>query len=123
LERIVGNGERLVSIHRMHLKSRHTGLESEGPLVCSSVSRTINPFSTFRADAESPRMTHDDGFGRLRIEKVGWPRRKLVMRETGTELGDSLRERIDEWGYPPEDSLGFCPTFTNRGIYFAWCEP
>jgi hypothetical protein len=35
----------------------------------------------------------------------------------------SLRERIDEWGYPPEDSLGFCPTFTNRGIYFAWCEP
>jgi|SRR5687768_15645774 len=32
LERIVGSGERLVSIHRMRLKARHTGIEFESPL-------------------------------------------------------------------------------------------
>ena len=32
LERIVGTGERLVSIHRVQMKARHTGIEFEGPL-------------------------------------------------------------------------------------------
>lgn len=32
LERIVGTGERLVSIHRARLKARYTGIEVESPL-------------------------------------------------------------------------------------------
>jgi ketosteroid isomerase-like protein len=32
LERIVGTGERLVSIHRARLKARHSGIESESPV-------------------------------------------------------------------------------------------
>jgi ketosteroid isomerase-like protein len=32
LERIVGTGERLVSIHRMQMKARHTGIEFESQL-------------------------------------------------------------------------------------------
>ena len=30
------------------------------------------------------------------------------------------REEISRWGYEPEDSLGFCPSFANNSIYFAW---
>jgi len=68
---------------------------------------------------EPPRLTHDQGGG-LEVEKERWPRHKLVMRETGTDLGESLREKIEGWGYGPEDSLGFCPNYPNRRIYFAW---
>src|SRR3954447_8200072 len=32
LERIVGTGEQLVSIHRVQMKARHTGIEFESPL-------------------------------------------------------------------------------------------
>jgi ketosteroid isomerase-like protein len=32
LERIVGSGERFVSIHQVKIKARHTGIEFEGPL-------------------------------------------------------------------------------------------
>src|SRR6266550_7942810 len=32
LERIVGEGDRLVSIHRARSRARHTGIEFEGPL-------------------------------------------------------------------------------------------
>jgi ketosteroid isomerase-like protein len=32
LERIVGTGDRLVSIHRAQMKARHTGIELETPL-------------------------------------------------------------------------------------------
>ena len=32
LERIVGTGDRLVSIHRVQMKARHTGIEFEGSL-------------------------------------------------------------------------------------------
>ncbi len=32
LERIVGAGDRLVSIHRVQMKARHTGIDLEGPL-------------------------------------------------------------------------------------------
>ena len=32
LERIVGAGDRLVSIHQARAKARHTGIEFEGPL-------------------------------------------------------------------------------------------
>jgi ketosteroid isomerase-like protein len=32
LERIVGTGDRLVSIHRVQMKARHTGIDLEGPL-------------------------------------------------------------------------------------------
>jgi hypothetical protein len=58
--------------------------------------------------------------GRLGIEKERWPRRRLVMRETGDELAGSLTEKIERWGYSPEDSFGFCPDYANRSIYFAW---
>ena len=32
LERIVGSGDRFVSIHRAHSRARHSGIEDEGPL-------------------------------------------------------------------------------------------
>ncbi len=32
LERILGTGDRLVSIHHVQMKARHTGIELEGPL-------------------------------------------------------------------------------------------
>jgi ketosteroid isomerase-like protein len=32
LERIIGSGDRLVSVHRVQMKARHTGIELEGPL-------------------------------------------------------------------------------------------
>ena len=32
LERIVGAGDRLVSIHRVRARARHTGIEAEGPV-------------------------------------------------------------------------------------------
>ncbi len=57
---------------------------------------------------------------KVEVEKDRWPREKLVMREQGSDLGDSLREKIGKWGYEPEDSFGFCPDFDNSGIYFAW---
>jgi hypothetical protein len=58
--------------------------------------------------------------GKLKIEKDGWPRKALVVKQTGTELADELREKISKWGYEPEDSYGFCPNFAHRSIYFGW---
>ena len=58
--------------------------------------------------------------GKVVIERDIWPREKLVMRQKGSNLGDSLRGKISRWGYEPEDSLGFCPSFANNSIYFAW---
>jgi hypothetical protein len=60
------------------------------------------------------------GSGRVKVEKDGWPRKALVVKQKGPELGESLREKISKWGYEPEDSFGFCPNFAHRGIYFAW---
>ncbi len=67
---------------------------------------------------EAPPIPHDGAA--LKIEKDRWPRRKLVVREQGSDLADSLREKIAKWGYEPEDSLGLCPDFDNGSIYFAW---
>jgi hypothetical protein len=58
--------------------------------------------------------------GEVEVEKVGWPRKALVIKLTGTGLADSIRERMSTWGYEPEDSFGFCPNFEHRNIYFAW---
>jgi hypothetical protein len=60
--------------------------------------------------------------GKLKIEKEGWPRKALVVKQSGSELADSLREKIAKWGYAPKDSYGFCPNFHHRGIYFGWRE-
>jgi hypothetical protein len=60
------------------------------------------------------------GQGKLKIEREGWPRKALVVKQSGSELADSLREKISKWGYEPEDSYGFCPNFPHRGIYFGW---
>jgi hypothetical protein len=57
---------------------------------------------------------------RVEVEKDIWPREKLVMRQKGSNLGDSLREKLDRRAYAPEDSFGFCPSFANASIYFAW---
>ncbi len=57
---------------------------------------------------------------KLEIEKDRWPRHKMIIRQGGADLGESLREKIAKWGYEPEDSLGFCPNFPNGSIYFAW---
>jgi hypothetical protein len=72
--------------------------------------------------AEAPGLTHDPGGagGKLRIEKQGWPRKALFKRETGDELGASVRDRLQKWEYEPEDSFGLSPNYTNRSIYFAW---
>jgi hypothetical protein len=56
----------------------------------------------------------------VNVEKEGWPRKALVVKQKGPELGESLREKILRWGYEPEDSFGFCPNFGHRGIYFGW---
>jgi putative oligomerization/nucleic acid binding protein len=58
--------------------------------------------------------------GELEVEKERWPRKALVLKQTGTELADSLREKIANWGYEPEDSYGFCPNFPHSSIYFGW---
>ena len=57
---------------------------------------------------------------KVEVKKDRWPREKLVMRKQGTDLGAALREKIGKWGYEPEDSFGFCPSFENSAIYFAW---
>ena len=56
----------------------------------------------------------------VEVKKERWPREKVVMRKKGSDLGDSLREKISKWGYEPEDSFGFCPDFDGGKIYFAW---
>jgi hypothetical protein len=58
--------------------------------------------------------------GEVEVEKHGWPRAMLVIRQTGGQLADSLKERIASRGYGPEDSFGFCPGFNHRSIYFGW---
>jgi hypothetical protein len=58
--------------------------------------------------------------GELEVEKDRWPRKALVLKQSGTELADSLREKLSKWGYEPEDSYGFCPNFPHSSIYFAW---
>jgi hypothetical protein len=60
------------------------------------------------------------GPGKVQVEKDGWPRKALVIKEKGPELGESIREKISKWGYEPEDSYGFCPNFAQRSIYFGW---
>jgi hypothetical protein len=58
--------------------------------------------------------------GKVEVEKDRWPRKALVVKQSGPELADSLREKISKWGYEPEDSYGFCPNFAHGSIYFAW---
>lgn len=56
----------------------------------------------------------------VRVEKDGWPREKLVMCTKGADLGKALREKIERWGYAPEDSFGICPDFNSNSLFFAW---
>jgi hypothetical protein len=58
--------------------------------------------------------------GDVEVEKHGWPRAMLVIRQTGGQLADSISERIASRGFGPEDSFGFCPGFNHRSIYFGW---
>jgi hypothetical protein len=58
--------------------------------------------------------------GKLKVEKEGWPRKALVVKESGPELAESIREKLSEFGYEPEDSFGFCPNFEHNRIYFGW---
>jgi hypothetical protein len=67
---------------------------------------------------EAPGISFDEG--KIKSEKDLWPRQKLVMRKSGSELGNALRKKIGKWGYEPEQSFGFCPSFPNESIYFAW---
>jgi hypothetical protein len=57
---------------------------------------------------------------KVEVKKDGWPRRALVLREKGSELGDELREKIGRYGYEPEQSFGLCPDFNSNSIFFAW---
>jgi len=71
---------------------------------------------------EPPAMAGGAGPGKVKVEKERWPRKALVVKQTGAELADSLRERISKWGYGPEDSYGFCPNFAHGSIYFGWAK-
>jgi ketosteroid isomerase-like protein len=55
LERIVGTGDRLVSIHQVTAKARHTGIEFEGPLAYAYRFRDgkIVHFQSFRSAEEA----------------------------------------------------------------------
>lgn len=57
---------------------------------------------------------------KLKVEKEGWPRKALVMKESGPELAESIKEKLSGFGYEPEDSFGFCPNFEHNKIYFGW---
>ena len=57
------------------------------------------------------------------VRREGWPKRKLAIRETGENLGPRLIEQIQKLGYEPERSLGVCPDFQQRKIYYAWGKP
>lgn len=58
--------------------------------------------------------------GEVRVENDLWPRALLVIKQTGGQLADSIKQKIAARGYGPEDSFGFCPSFTHRSIYFGW---
>lgn len=60
------------------------------------------------------------GVSKLAVEREGWPRKALVVKEKGRDLAESIREKISRFGYEPEDSFGFCPSFTHRSIYYGW---
>jgi hypothetical protein len=62
------------------------------------------------------------GVGKLKVEKENWPRKALVMKDTGPELAANIKEKISKFGYEPEDSFGFCPNFEGNRIYFGWRE-
>ena len=55
LERIVGAGDRLVSIHRVRARARHTGIEAEGPVAYLWTFRggKVIRFESFREPSEA----------------------------------------------------------------------
>ena len=55
LERLVGTGDRLVSIHRVRGKARHTGIEAEGPVAYVWTFRggKVIRFESFRVPDEA----------------------------------------------------------------------
>jgi hypothetical protein len=67
---------------------------------------------------EAPPAAADGG--KLKVEKEGWPRKALVMKETGPELAEDIKEKVAKFGYEPEDSYGFCANFEGNRIYFGW---
>ena len=60
------------------------------------------------------------GAGKVKVEKSGWPRKALVMKQKYDDLSKSVLGKIEKWGYEPKDSYGFCPNFQHRSIYFGW---
>lgn len=54
--------------------------------------------------------------GRVTVQGAGWPRKMMVKRKRGAELGEALRDLIR---YEPEHSFGLCPDFNSHDIYFA----
>jgi hypothetical protein len=56
----------------------------------------------------------------VEVRRVGWPKRNLLSRETGENLGPRLIEAIGELGYGPDRALGLCPDYDQRKLYFAW---
>jgi ketosteroid isomerase-like protein len=55
LEQIVGTGDRLVSIHRVRARARHSGIEAEGPLAYLWTFRAgkVIHFQSFREPEEA----------------------------------------------------------------------
>jgi hypothetical protein len=48
---------------------------------------------------------------------------EITTRETGKNLGPRLIEAIQKLGYDPERSLGLCPDFQQRKLFYAWAKP
>jgi hypothetical protein len=58
--------------------------------------------------------------GQVKVKQNGWPRRKLVMRETPEGLAESVSEMVTKAGYEPEASFGLAADFQHRKIQLAW---
>jgi ketosteroid isomerase-like protein len=75
LEQIVGEGDRLVSVHRVRTKARHTGIEFESPLAY---------LWTFR----DGKVTHSSRFG-----TPNWPSKLRDWRLTSPSAGPATFNR------------------------------
>jgi hypothetical protein len=81
-----------------------------------------------RGDRPAPRYARVNGAvpalprdtGKVKVAASGWPRKRLVLRESPEGVAESVRATIGKLGYAPEDAFGICPDFTHRKIQFAW---
>jgi hypothetical protein len=76
------------------------------------------PQAEITSGSETPPSL-DGSPGRVEVRRERWPKRRMMMRETGEDLGERLAEQIAKLGHMPESSFGLCPDFQQRKIYYA----